>query len=82
MPERFTFFLDAVGISDVPRTSAIDVKPPNVLLASAESGNLVATASGNVEAMAFDDDLVRRVDDENATFVHGDSTGNAAGLAC
>ncbi len=43
---------------------------------------LVATASVNVEAMAFNDDLVRRVDDENATFVRGDSTGNAAGLAC
>ncbi len=75
-------FIDAVGISDVPGTSGIDVKPPNVLLASAESGNLVAAASGNVDATAFDDDLVRRVDDENATFVHGDSTKNAAGLAC
>ena len=43
---------------------------------------MVARASGNVAATAFDDDLVRRVDDENATFVHGDSTKNAAGLAC
>jgi hypothetical protein len=33
-------------------------------------------------AMAFDDDLVRHVDDDNATVVHGNSTGNAAGLAC
>ncbi len=46
----------------------------NVLLASAESGNVAATA--------FDDDLVRCVDDENATVVHGNSTGNASGLAC
>jgi hypothetical protein len=73
---------DAVGISDVPRTSGINVKPPNVLLASAESGNIVVTASGNVAATAFNDDFVRHVDDENATVVRGDSTGNAAGLAC
>ena len=43
---------------------------------------LVATASVNVEAMAFNDDLVRRVDDENTTVVHDNSTGKAAGLAC
>jgi hypothetical protein len=57
-----------VGISDVPETSGIDVNPPNVLFASAELGNVVATASGNVAAMAFDYDLVRRMDDENAYF--------------
>ena len=71
-----------MGISDVPGTSGIDVKPPNVLLASAELGNVVAAASGNVAAMAFDDDLVRRMDDKNATVVHGNSTDNAAGIAC
>jgi hypothetical protein len=71
-----------VGISDVPGTSGIYVKPPNILLASAELGNVVAMASRNVVAMAFDDDLVKHVDDENATFVRGDATGNAAGLAC
>jgi hypothetical protein len=71
-----------VGISDVPGTSGINVKPPNVLLASAELGNVVATASGNIAATAFNDDLVRHVDDENATFVHGDATGNASRLAC
>jgi hypothetical protein len=43
---------------------------------------VVATASGKVAAMAFDDDLVRRVDDENTIFVRGDATGNASGLAC
>jgi hypothetical protein len=43
---------------------------------------VVATASGNMVATAFDDDLVRRVDDENAAFVRGDTAGNAAGLAC
>ncbi len=68
LPETFTFFFDAVGISDVPETSGIDVNPPNVLFASAELGNVVATASGNVAAMAFDYDLVRRMDDENAYF--------------
>ncbi len=66
----------------MPGTSGIDVKPPIVLLASAESGNLAATMSGNLAATAFDDDLVRRVDDENAAIVHGAATGNAAGLAC
>jgi hypothetical protein len=83
-------FFDAVGISDVPVTSGFDVKPPNELLASAElgnvvatvSGNRVATASGNVVATAFNDDLMRRVNDKTATFVHDDSTGNAAALAC
>ncbi len=68
-----------VGISDVPGTSGINVRPPNVLLASAELGNMVATASGNVAAMALDEDLVRHIDDDNATFVHGDATGNASG---
>ncbi len=82
MPETCKIVFDAVGISDVPGTAGINVKPPNVLLASAELGNVVAMASGNVAATAFDDDLVRHVDDENATVVHGDSTGNAAGLAC
>ncbi len=71
-----------VGISDVPGTSGIHVRPPNKLWASAESGNMVATASGNVAAMALDDDLVRHVDDDNATFVCGDATGNASGGAC
>jgi hypothetical protein len=66
----------------VPRTSGIYVKPPYILLASAELGNVVAMASGNVAATAFDDDLVRHVDDENAAFVRGDATGNAAGQAC
>jgi hypothetical protein len=33
-------------------------------------------------ATALDDDLVRHVDDDNATFVRGDATGNVAGLAC
>jgi hypothetical protein len=81
VPETFKIVFDAVGISDVPRTSGINVKPPNVLLASAKLGNVVAMASRNVAATAFDDDLVRHVDDENATVVHSDSTGNAAGLA-
>jgi hypothetical protein len=71
-----------VGISDVLGTSGINVKPPNVLLASAELGNMVATASGNMAALAFNDDFVRRMDDENATFVRGDATGNASRLAC
>jgi hypothetical protein len=66
----------------VPGTSGINVKPPNILLASAELGNVVTTASGNKAAMAFNDDLVRHRDDENATFVHGDATGNVSGLAC
>jgi hypothetical protein len=66
----------------VPGTSGIDIKPPIVQFASAELGNVVAMVSGNVAAMAFDDDLVRRVDDENTTFVHGDITGNVARLAC
>jgi hypothetical protein len=66
----------------VPGTSGIDVKPPIALLASEELGNVVAAASENVVAMAFNDDLVRRMDDDNAAFVHGDATGNAAGLAC
>ena len=43
---------------------------------------MVAMASGSVAAKACDDDLVRHVDDENTTVEHGDSTGNAAGLAC
>ncbi len=30
----------------------------------------------------FDDDLVRHVDDKNATVVHGNSTSNAARLVC
>jgi hypothetical protein len=92
LPETFTIFFDAVGISDVPgtsginvkvgisdvpRTSGIDVRPPT--LASAESGNVVATASGNVAAMALDDDLMRCVDDDNATFVRDDATGNKSG---
>jgi hypothetical protein len=29
--------------------------------------------------MTFDDDFMRHVNDENATFVHDNSTGNAAG---
>jgi hypothetical protein len=66
----------------VPGTSGIDVNPPIALLASAELGNVVAAASGNVAAMAFNDDLGRHVDDENAAFVCGDATGNVAGLAC
>ncbi len=82
VPETFKIVFDAVVISDVPGTSGTNVKPPNVLLASAELGNVVAVASGNVASMAFDDDIVRRVDDENATVVRGDSTGNAAWLAC
>ncbi len=69
-----------VRISDVPGNSGIDIRP--LTLASAESGNVVAMASGNVVATALDDDLVRCVDDDNATFVYGDATGNAAGLAC
>jgi hypothetical protein len=95
LPETFTISFDAVGITDVPKTSGInvkvgisdvpgtsgmDVRPPT--LASAESGSVVATASGNVAAMALDDDLLRHVDDDNATFVHGDATGNVPGLAC
>ncbi len=32
-------------------------------------------------ATAFDDDLVKRVDDGNATVVHGNLTGNATGQA-
>jgi hypothetical protein len=68
-----------VGISDVPGTSGINVRPPNLLLASAELGNVVATASGNMEATALDEDLVRHVDDDNAIFVGGDATGNASG---
>ncbi len=66
----------------MPGTSRIDVKPLIVLLASAELGNLMAATLRNVVAMAFNDDLVRHVDDENAEFVCGDATGNAAGLAC
>jgi hypothetical protein len=84
---------DAVGIPDVPGSSGIDVKPPNVLLASAESctNSLLeaptesgkrGTSLGSVVALAFDDDLVRQVDDEKATVVCGNSTGIAAGLAC
>ncbi len=69
-----------VGISDLPGTSGIDVRPPT--LASAESGNVVATALGNMVAMALDDDLVRHVDDDKATFVHGDASGNTSGRAC
>ncbi len=71
-----------MGISDVPGTSGINVEPPNILLASAELGNVVARASGNVVATAFNEDLVRPMDDENTTFVNGDATGNAAGLSC
>ncbi len=97
LPETFTSFYDVVGISDVPGISGINVKvgisdvpgisginvkPPNVLLASAELGNVVATASGNMAATAFNDDFVSRLDDENATFMRGDATGNASGLAC
>jgi hypothetical protein len=82
VPKTFTIVFDAVGISDVLGTSGINAKPHNVLLASAELGNMVAMASGNVAATAFDDDLVRRVDDENPTVVCGDSTGIAVGLAC
>jgi hypothetical protein len=66
-----------VGTSDVPGTSGIDVKPP--MLASAELGNVVATALGNMAATALDNDLVRRIDDDNATFVRGDTTGNTSG---
>ncbi len=76
------FFFDAVGISVFPGTSGISVNPPIALLASAELGNMVAAASGNVAATAFNDYLVRRMDDANAAFVHGDATGNAAGLVC
>ncbi len=71
---------DAVGISDVPGTSGIDVKPPNVLLAFL--GNVAAMDSGNLAATAFDDDLVRRVGNKNSTVLRGNSTGNAARLAC
>jgi hypothetical protein len=78
--QRPSHFFDAVDISDVPGTSGINARPPT--LASAESVNVVGTASGNVAATALDDDLVRRVDDDNATFVRGDATENAAGLAC
>jgi hypothetical protein len=82
-PETFTIFFDVVGISDVHVTSGIDVKPPITLLAKMEeSGNVVAAASGYMAAMAFNDDLVRCVDDENTAFVHGDATGNGARLAC
>ena len=81
MPETFTIFVDMVGISDVPVTSRFDVKPPIALLASAELDNVVAATSENVAATAFNDNLVRRMDDENAAFVCGDATGNAAGLA-
>ncbi len=63
-------------------TSGINVKPPIALLAIAELGNMVAATSGNVVATASNDDLVRRMDDDNAAFVHGDVTRNAAGLAC
>jgi hypothetical protein len=49
------------------------------MLASAESGNMVAMASGNVAAMTLDDDFVRHVDDAKATFVRGDATGNTSG---
>ncbi len=95
LPETLTIFFDAVGISDVPRTSGLNVKvgisdvhgtsginvrPPT--LVSAESDNMVAMASGNVVATALDDNLVRGLDDDNATFVCGDATGNVAGLAC
>jgi hypothetical protein len=63
VPETFKIGFDAVGISDVHGTSGINVKPPNILLASVELGNVVAMASENIAAMAFDDDLVRHVDD-------------------
>ncbi len=79
LPETFTNFFDAVGISDVPVTSGINVKPPIAPLASGELGNLVTMVSGYVAATAFNDDLVRCVDD---AFLHGDTTGNVAGLAC
>ncbi len=65
----------------MPVTSGFDIKPPIALLASAESGNVVAAMSENMAAMAFNDALVRRVDDENAAFMGGDATGNVAGLA-
>ncbi len=71
-----------MGIFEVPGTSGINVKPPNVLLASAELGYVVEMASGNVVATAFDEDLVRRMDYKNATRVCNDSTGNVTGLAC
>ena len=74
VPAPCKIVIDAVGISDVPGSSGINVKPSSALLASAESGNVAATA--------FDDDLARRMDDEKATFACGNSTGNAAGLAC
>jgi hypothetical protein len=82
VPETCKIVFDAVSISNVRWNSGIDVKPPNLLLASVESGNVAATASGNVVSTAFGDDLVRCVDDENATVVHDNSTGNAARLAC
>ncbi len=62
-------------------TSGFDIKPPIALLASAELGNVVAATSGNMAATAFNDALVRCLDDENAAFDCGDATGNAAGLA-
>jgi hypothetical protein len=81
LAETFMIFFDAVGISDVPVTSGFNVKPPIALLASAESGNVVAVMSGNVAAMAFNDAYVRHVDDENTAFVCGNATGYAAMLA-
>jgi hypothetical protein len=74
VPAPCNIVIYAVGISGVPGSSGINVKPPNVLLATAESGNMAATA--------FDDDLVRRMDDDIDTVVHGDSTGSDTGLAC
>jgi hypothetical protein len=100
VPAPCKIVIDAVGISDVPGSSGINIRPPNVLLASAGSGNVAAMAfddgvdvkpsnillasaeSGDLAATAFDDDLVRHVNDENATVVRGNSTGNAARLAC
>ncbi len=40
-----------------------------------------STTLGNMVVMVFDDDLMKQMDDGNATIVCGNFTGNASGLA-
>jgi hypothetical protein len=93
LPVPHDMVIDAVGISDVPRISGGDFKPPNVLFALPEVAPsslfdaktprmqpLGSTALGNM-VRAFDNDLVKRENDGNTTVGVANLTGNAVGPA-
>ncbi len=92
MAAQCKMVIDAVGKSAVPRSSGGDFKPPNVLfsLFKAALTSLLDALAAILPAgstvlgcmvAAFEDDLVKHKDDDNASLIIANFTVNAIGLA-